>query len=289
MTRRRQLLLPILFLTAAHAQPLRSRTRVPSFAVASIRLAQSDCAERGIEAPPQGSLAAHCATLKTIILYAYGLGNDDELSGGPDWIRTDKYEFHTALDDAQIAALKDLPTADRDQRLRLMLQSMLAERFHLNLSTATRKLPVYVLTIAKSGLKCTQQPMDSPFAALPKPRFPMSMGPPPPPPPPGWHPPTTPEEIRAHAIAPIHLRTKGWPYWMLVTFLSHQPELGGRLVIDKTGLSGSYDCEASWTRETGDGPYFFTAIQEQMGLRLEAEKEPVQILAVDHVERPTDN
>jgi uncharacterized protein (TIGR03435 family) len=76
---------------------------------------------------------------------------------------------------------------------------------------------------------------------------------------------------------------------MLVTVLSHQPELDGRLLIDKTGLSGSYDCEASWTRETGDGPYFFSAIQEQMGLKLEAEKAPVELLVVDHVDRPSDN
>jgi len=60
-------------------------------------------------------------------------------------------------------------------------------------------------------------------------------------------------------------------------------------VIDKTGLAGSYDCEATWSREGGEGESFFTAIEDQMGLKLQPEKAPVEVLAIDHIERPTEN
>ena len=72
-----------------------------------------------------------------------------------------------------------------------------------------------------------------------------------------------------------------------MTALGHEPELGGRTVIDKTGLAGTYDCEATWSRAEGSGPSFFTAIQEQMGLKLEPAKGLVETVVVEHVERPS--
>jgi uncharacterized protein (TIGR03435 family) len=73
--------------------------------------------------------------------------------------------------------------------------------------------------------------------------------------------------------------------------LSHQPELGGRPVEDRTGLEGSYDCEAAWSREGSDGPgpSLFTAIQAQMGLKLEPAKGEVETVVVDHADRPSEN
>ncbi len=272
------------------AQVLRSASPLPSFAVASIRPAAADSPDGGIAVPPKGSLSANSTTLKTMILFAYGLGNEDELSGVPDWVRSDRFQLETRIDDARAAALDKLSADDRSEQMRFMLQSLLAERFHLKVHSETRELPVYSLVIAKTGLKCTKQAADSsPFDSLPRPRFRMSVGPPPPPPPPNWHPPITPEEIQAQAVAPMHFRTKGWPFWMVVTVLSHQPETGGRVVIDKTGLEGSYDCEATWSREGGGGESFFTAIEDQMGLKLQPEKAPVEVLVIDHIERPSEN
>ena len=88
-----------------------------------------------------------------------------------------------------------------------------------------------------------------------------------------------------------HLRTKGWPFWLVVTTLSHQPELDGRTVVDKTGLDGSYDCEMTWSQagSDGTGPSLFTAVQNDLGLKLEPAKGMVEVLVVDGVERPSGN
>ena len=84
----------------------------------------------------------------------------------------------------------------------------------------------------------------------------------------------------------------------LVTALSMQPEIGGRLVIDKTGLTGKYDFTLKWTPDMGlgadppsadAGPTLFTALQEELGLRLQPTKAPVDVIVIDHVELPTEN
>ena len=89
----------------------------------------------------------------------------------------------------------------------------------------------------------------------------------------------------------LHMRTKGWPFWLVVAALSHQPELDGRTVVDKTGLEGSFDCDMTWSQvgSDGPGPSFFTAVQDQLGLKLEPAKGMVEVLVVDGVERPSGN
>jgi uncharacterized protein (TIGR03435 family) len=259
----------------------------PSFAVASIRPSQPDnnIARRDFRAD---SFTAEAMTLKQIISYAYGLSFDLELSGGPAWIRTDKFDIEAKPEETETATLSKLSHDDLDEQMRFRVQSLLAERFKLTLSFERRDLPVYKLVVAKGGLKCAKVAAKTPLAALPPPRFHWAALPPPPPPANYTLP--TPSEARALTQA-MHMRTQYWPFWLVVTALGHEPELGGRPVIDNTGLEGSYDCEASWSREgsDGQGPSFFTAIQEQMGLKLEPTKGPVEVLLIDHIEPPSEN
>ena len=273
-----------------YGQILHANGPRPSFEVASIRPSPPDEEGRNFIGPGghADSFRVRGVTIKKLISYAYGLGYDGELSGGPKWIGTDRFDIEAKPDEAEVAALGKLSRDDRDEQMRLMLQSLLAERFDLKVSSAKRELPMYTLVVAKGGLKCTKEAPDSPLAATLPPRFRGSAAPPPPPPPPGYTPPM-PDEARP--AQPLHMRTKGWPFWLVVTSLSHQPELGGRTVVDKTGLDGSYDCEASWSRDgsEGSGPSFFTAIQEQMGLKLQPEKGLVEVLSIDHVEQPSQN
>jgi uncharacterized protein (TIGR03435 family) len=278
----------LLRLTPIHAQVLRATGPRPSFAVASIRPSKpdDDFSRRDFRTD---SFTAHAMTLKQIISYAYGLTFDQELSGGPGWSRTDKFDIEAKPDEAETASLSKLSHDDLDEQMRLRVQSLLGERFGLTVSIHKRDLPQYKLVIAKGGLKCTKTAAKTPLAALAPPRFHWSAPPPPPPPPAGYTPPT-PEQARILTQA-IHMRTQYWPFWLVVTVLGHEPELGGRPVIDKTGLEGSYDCEASWSREgsDGQGPSFFTAIQEQMGLKLEPAKGPVEVLLIDHIQPPSEN
>jgi bla regulator protein BlaR1 len=259
----------------------------PSFAVASIRPSQPDnnIARRDFRAD---SFITQAMTLKQIISYAYGLSFDQELSGGPGWIRTDKFDIEAKPDETETATLSKLSRDDLDEQMRLRVQSLLAERFKLTASFQKKDLPLYKLVIAKGGLKCAKVAAKTPLAALPPPRFDWAALPPPPPP--ANYAPPTPSEARA-LTQTMHMRTQYWPFWLVVTALGHEPELGGRPVIDNTGLEGSYDCEASWSREgsDGQGPSFFTAIQEQMGLKLEPAKGSVEVLLIGHIEPPSEN
>jgi len=259
----------------------------PSFAVASIRPSQPDnnIARKDFRAD---SFTTEAMTLKQIISYAYGLSFDQELSGGPGWIRTDKFDIEAKPDETETAALSKLSHDDLDEQMRLRVQSLLAERFKLTVSFERKDLPVYKLIVAKGGLRCAKVAAKTPLAALPPPRFHWAALPPPPPP--QSYTPPTPAEARI-LTQTMHIRTQYWPFWMVVTALGHEPELGGRPVIDNTGLEGSYDCEASWSREgsDGQGPSLFTAIQEQMGLKLEPAKGPVEVLLIDHIQPPSGN
>lgn len=274
--------------TSAASQILHVQGSQPSFAVASIRPSQPEEAfnTHTIRAD---SFRGRAMTVKQLVAFAYGIAFEDQVLGGPGWIRTEKFDVEAKPDEAEAAALSKATQDDVDEQMRLMVQSLLQERFSLRVSFAKKALPGYELVIARNGLKCQKVAADSAFAKLPRPRFQWTGMPPPPPPPPGWTPPT-PDQPQTGGQA-MHLRTKTWPFWLLLTAISVQPEIGGRVVVDKTGLEGNYDCEASWSRAGSDGlgPSFFTAIQDQMGLKLKPAKVPSEVLTIEHVESPTAN
>ena len=285
-----KLLLPgILLCGQASAQLLHPVSPMPSFSVDSVRPTDpnEDLSHGGVS---PDSYRADRTTLKDVLGYAFGLGYDHELVNAPSWITNDHFDIQGKLDDDQVANLRKLSRDDRDEQMRLMVQSILAERFHLTYHFETRELPVYLLEIATGGFKCPRDTTSQPAIADPsRPRFRWSAAPAPPPPPPGWHPPSPSEQKTL--MQSLHLRTKGWPFWLLVATLGHQPELEGCPVIDKTGLEGAYDCEMNWSQAESDGTgqFFFTAVRDQLGLTLKPSKGPVEVLVIDHVERPTEN
>jgi bla regulator protein BlaR1 len=285
-----RLFLPGIFLCGvASAQLLHPVAPMPSFAVASVRPASPNEELSGGGVSPD-SYRAERTTLKDVLAYAFGLGYEHELDHAPSWVANDRFDIQGKLDDEQVASLRKLSRDDREEQMRLMVQSMLAERFHLAYHFETRELPVYLLEVAESGLKCPRD-TTSPAAIpdLSRPRFRWSAAPAPPPPPPGWHPPS-PSEQKVHMQA-LHLRTKGWPFWLVVALLSHQPELEGRPVIDTTGLEGNYDCEMNWSQADSDGAgeSFFSAVRDQLGLKFQPSKGPVEVLVIDSISRPTEN
>ncbi|WP_158820381.1 M56 family metallopeptidase [Granulicella sp. S156] len=262
----------------------------PSFAVSSVRPSGPD-EEWPVQTVRPDGFEAKKETVKEVMIYAYGLDFARELSGGPKWIGTDQYDIQGKLDDAQVAAMSKLSPDDRDEQMRLRVQSLLAERFGLVVSFQSQSLPVYELVVAKGGLKCQKSTFDSPVAPSGRPRlgsggFQM----PPPLPPPAGSPAPPPPPEGAHSGEGV-MDTWGWPFWLIAGQLAWQPELDGRPVLDRTGLEGRYDCKAKWSREGSNdsAPSFFTAIEEQMGLSLKPSKGEVETISVKRLERPSTN
>jgi uncharacterized protein (TIGR03435 family) len=283
--------LMVLGVGSVEGQLLHASGARPSFAVASIR-PSGDEEQWPARRVQMDSFKSTKMTLNEVDKYAYGIAYDREMTGGPRWMGTDRFDIEAKPDEAEIAALGKMSNDDRDEQMRLMVQSLLEERFRLKVSFEKKELPVYLLTVLKSGLKCPKVAAKSPLAEMPPPRYRWDNLPPPPPPPPGMKMPPLPSAEESQRMTqPMHMGTSYWPFWLVVTALSHEPELDGRPVVDKTGLEGSYDCKMSWSRagSEGTGPSLFTAIQEQMGLKLEPGKGPVEVLVVESIERPTEN
>jgi bla regulator protein BlaR1 len=224
---------------------------------------------------------ARRATLKDIIGMAYDLRGDDQLIGGPNWMGSEYFDIEAKENEADVKAAEKLSMDQRRNQLSQMLQSMLADRFALKASIETRELPVWALVVAKGGVKMKPVQVD-PFPA------PGS------PPPPGAHLPM--------------LRTSDGHSWTASAFpigefthwLSHFEELGNRAVVDETGLTGNYDFTLSEVsmgsqfKESHDAPQepavsIFTALPEQLGLKLEPRKAPVEVVVIEHAERPSPN
>jgi uncharacterized protein (TIGR03435 family) len=185
----------------------------------------------------------------------------DRPPGLPAWTENDRFDVEAKADDEATAAMEKLSTKEHEHLERVMLQSLLADRFQLRVHYESKSQPVYELVLAKNGPKIKPLPADQK---------------------PGWAK-ATPGEFIAN----------GKSIADFAHFLSIS-NLAGRTVVDKTGLMGNYDFDLKWTPDnqqgTSDaGPTLFTALEEQLGLKVVPAKGPVQTLVVDHVERPTPN
>lgn len=260
-------------MTGSAEQTLISDKPLPSFEVASIK--PSDPNEDGVDFQIfPGRLSMKNATPRALIQFAYKLKSENEITDGPAWLDSKHYDIDAKVGEAQIADFNKASNGDRADELRLMLQSLLAERFKLKVNPQTKELPVYALVVAKGGPRITPTPK---LAAGDKPHGQM-----------------------------IHMNGKGdltatdVPVSLLADVLSRQRETEGRVVVDKSGLTGNYSWTLKWTPESPAGssggansedaaPSFFTAIQEQLGLKLESQKSPVAVLVVDRMELPSVN
>jgi uncharacterized protein (TIGR03435 family) len=262
----------------------------PSFEVASIKPNHSAEMRIGFMFQP-GRFTTTGATLKHLITLAYNI-KDFQVSGGPSWISSDKYDIEAKESDSEAEALEKLPPDERGKQMDLMLQSLLADRFKLKVSRATKELPVYALVVAKNGPKLTEaKPGDTYQNGIKGP---------------DGHPAGGAGMMR---MGPGQLTGQGLPMESLAHLLSEQV---GRNIVDQTGLKGKYDFTLQWApdqRPAGmlmgpegpkpatdnapppdtSGPSIFTAIQEQLGLKLESTKGPVEIIVIDHVEQPSEN
>lgn len=227
---------------------------------------------------PDGFIASNI-NAKTLISNAYGI-KDDLITGGPDWISSTGYDI-----DAKVTSFDspDVHQLTRDQHNQ-MLQSLLADRFHLVVHNETKDAPIYELTLAKGGPKLVEsKPSDTPPQGSPAV-------------PPGAVVKTFGAPISGPLIRmmPGQFSAQAMSVAQLADMLSRQLH---RTVIDRTGLTGKYDITLKYTPDSSPasadaadaGPSIFTALQEQLGLKLDASKGPVKTLVIDHIERPSEN
>jgi len=241
----------------------------PSFDVSSVKPSQTSSNSSSMRSRPDGLTAT--GALKRLILNAYGL-QDFQLSGGPDWVNTSTWEVAAKIDPPDTAPTKaDMAAYDAWNERRMgRLQSLLADRFALKCHMTAKELPVYELIIAKSGSKLKE---------------------------------TTAEEGKRGSMNVNGDSRKNQMVATGVDLKTLAKTLAGdvgRSVIDKTGLAGSYDLTLAWAADTmragqpadtdaASGPTLFTAVEEQLGLKLVAAKGPVDVLVIDGVEKPGEN
>jgi uncharacterized protein (TIGR03435 family) len=224
---------------------------------------------------PDGSFRGVNITLNSLFASAYDI-KMDLISGAPGWVENAHFdvEAKVALEDAE--AVKKLT---QDQR-RAMMRSLLEDRFHLKAHVETKTLPVYELVVAKGGSKLTLAAPD-------------------PPPSPDAKPDDPPKMRGRMMIGPGSFEGTDIP---IGNFVGNLGYIVNRTVIDKTGLTGKYDMKLKWIPDdqamsagpgsganTDSGPSIFTALEEQLGLKLVSSKGPVATLVIDHVEMPTEN
>jgi uncharacterized protein (TIGR03435 family) len=273
--------------TVATAVAAAAQTPPPKFEVASIRV-NRDVSDRPtlmrLILQPGGRVLMLNQTLRDVILTAYGV-RENELMGGPDWVRSTGFDL-----EARGAADMSAETA------RAMLRTLLADRFSLAVHREQRERPIYVLTMAarngQPGPKL--RPAAAPCAAPSRPPG-MPPGPPPsqiPAPPPlgaVGPPPRCPSLFRAGHFSGCAVS--------MDRLAGELADVAGRPVVNRTGLMGEFDLDLRYTAEliaqpspdAATAPGLTTALQEQLGLKLEAGRGPVEMLVIDRAVMPAEN
>jgi bla regulator protein BlaR1 len=280
----------------AHGQAVHATGPHPSFEVATIKPAQQGGIPPGLTLPPPNIFRNLGVTARDLVRVAYGLPSgpaEDRVLGGPSWVDTNRYDIDGKIPDALFGEMQKMaPTQRRDQMF-LMVQALLADRFKLVAHIEMRELPIYELVVAKGGPKLTPAKEPPPESVTP-----------PPPLGPGNSP--RPEEMRQGLLVRRKTSTimEMTAKAQTLDDLAQMPFFGlGRPVVNKTELAGKYDFILDWTPEPrggpatsdleapvdSDAPSVFTALQEQLGLKLAPTKGPVEVIVIDHVEKPSEN
>ena len=261
------------------AQVLHADSPRPSFDVATIRPTKADSLSMVRSA---SGLQMFNVTVRYVMEQAYNIpwtdGSKDRIRGGPGWMDSDHYDVDAKIAPDAVATLEQMPEAQRRRQMNLRLQTLLADRLKLKVHFETREEPVFAIMRAKNGPKLT--------------------------------PASGAEGQQGQGISvkysgnTAEMTAKGATAAELAYWLNGYSEMGGQTVVDQTGLTQRYDFRLNWTREralsggeqngaaempASGGPALFTALQEQLGLKLVNTKGPVEIIVVDSIERPTEN
>lgn len=260
----------------------------PRFEVASIK--RNTLNDRIVVSQGQnGRLMLRGYSLAMLVQSAYRV-QEFQVVGGPDWIETERFDIEAIEPPADATGAAPGPVAPGPGPPRprdLMLRALLEERFSLAVHKETRERPVYALVLARSdgtlGPSLTRSAVDCATAKG--------------------------ADACGTSVGPGYIRVRGVTMAQLATAFSRLTNTGSslnRLVVDRSALDGRYDAELRFTPEfvpplpegrlpgglppvDPNGPSIFTAVQEQLGLKLDPQRGPVEVLVIDRVERPTEN
>ena len=251
----------------------------PVFEVASVKVNKSGTTQANVGMPPNGVNFVNLP-LRGIIQLAYGINQPTKLAGVPEWAVTERYD---------ITARAGGPITQEERRL--MLQALLADRLKLVARVEKREVSILALMLARGDGKLGKNLVESKGCIAPS-------------------------KAAAQEAAPTGVETRicgpktggagrliltGVPIQQLTALLG---TMLSRTVIDKTGLTGAYDIDITYTPEQPlpagvnipgpaadpNGPSIYTALREQLGLKLESQKDQEEVLVIDHVERqPSEN
>ena len=248
----------------ASAAPVQAQaptaTAAPEFEAASIKPVQTPNPNRTRDKEEGRRFSAYSVTLRDLIMMSYTV-DAREIAGGPAWMATDEYDIEAVAGEG----------VQVNDQLQAMLQKLLADRFQLTLHREQRTLSVYALTVAKGGSTLKAAEAGGRGASC-------------------------------EHLGVCNFRSEPLSHfvrWLAFAVLD-------RPVVDKTGITGTFDFSLRWTPDesqfsalglrapaAGDNanapPPLFEAIEEQLGLKLEPEKIPAEVLVIDKVERPTPN
>jgi uncharacterized protein (TIGR03435 family) len=247
-------------------QPPMAENADPSFEVATIK--PNDSGAPGMQGLTlRGrNFATRNSSLGDLIAFAYDV-QAKQIVGGPDWMDKDRFD---------IAAVPEQEGVPNAQQLRIMIRKLLADRFKLTFHHEKRELSAYVLTVGKSGQKLTPTQLKGPLPGI------------------GMQP-----GAGGLTLHMINANLGDFTSFLQMIVLD-------RPVVDQTGITGRYDFQCTFTPNdsqfnghppplpaqtdaTSSSPGLFDAIQQQLGLKLDAEKTPVDVIAIDHVEKPSAN
>ena len=241
-------ILAALTLSVAGTAGVLAQSPAPSFEVASVRENTSVSSVSSISGPRPGRFTIVNVPLRFIVLDAFGV-LDPQLIGGESWISSARFDITATFPQGSVP--------ERDWRA--MLQQVLVDRFGLTIHRETREVPTYDLVVARKD--------GSPGAHLVR---------------------TDGSCEKAAACTLLVNRQSLTARTQAIQKITPALQsLTGRPVVDRTGLTGTFDIDLKWSATGDDGPSIFTALQEQLGLKLEPSKGPFEVVVIDAIRRPT--
>jgi uncharacterized protein (TIGR03435 family) len=262
----------------AAASTIYAQTAAPQLEVATVRPSDPAKEHLGLYWRQPDGFKCEGTTLRGLISNAYGVTGSSVkglIVGGPAWMASQAFDVQVKIDPPTAVRWSKLSQGAVDEERRTVLRELLAERFQLKLHREPREMPAFALTVVKGSSKL-QPPVEETNlpADVPKSRI----------------------NFYGRGHMQGHFATLG----NLSRSLAGEPEIAGRPVVDKTGLTGQYDFTLHWasfdpgpaaapTDPGEQGPSLFTALEEQLGLKLKSEKEQIEVIVVDSVEKPSEN